>query len=79
MIWREGRHDQVADERYEWWQDLWDQHTGSRVVLLSRCLLIRRHGSRRSYTSELTRDQRDERVLAPTAVGGPYDFAAAAH
>ena len=79
MIWREGRHDQVADERYEWWQDLWDQHSGSRVVLLSRCLLIRRHGSRRSYTSELTRDQRDERVLAPTAVGGPYDFAAAAH
>jgi len=51
MIWREGRHDQVADERCEWWQDLPDQHTGSPVVLLARCLLIRRHGSRRSYTS----------------------------
>jgi hypothetical protein len=35
MIWGEGAHDQVAEELAKWWQNLWDEHTGSRVVLVA--------------------------------------------
>ena len=30
-----GRHAELAGELVEWWEDLWQAHTGSRVVLVA--------------------------------------------
>jgi hypothetical protein len=30
-----GRHAELTGELVEWWEDLWQAHTGSRVVLVA--------------------------------------------